>query len=595
MAEHPTSATNIVTNQQRRQEFELLRSQLELERSSFLPHWRDLGEFILPRRPRFNITDTNRGERRSQRIIDGTATMAARTLRSGMMSGITSPARPWFKLSTPDPNLAFFGPVREWLEDVTARMNTVFLRSNIYNALPIIYGDIGVFGTAAMYLEEDFKDVIRAFPLPIGSYSIANDERLQVRVFIREFRMTVRQVVRKFASVNENGSINWENISTNAKNLWNSHHLEAWLNILHIVRPNDQFIPGNPISRFKRFSSTYYERALGTSDGGSPGLASSTDQGKFLRESGFDIFPILAPRWEVTGEDTYGTNCPGMIALGDIKQLQTGEKRSLQAVEKKVNPPMIAPTSLRRVKTSILPGDITYTDEREGLKGFRPAHDINFQVTELEGKQDQVRQRIHRAFFEDLFLMLARTDRREITAREIEERHEEKLLALGPVLEQLNQDLLDPLIDNTFAFMLRQGLIPPPPEELEGINLKVEYVSIMAQSQKLIGIGAVERFASFASQVGTVVPSVLDKVDTDEMMDVYADLTGVPPGLLRSDEEVALLREEKAAAAEAARQQEELLANAKAAKDLAGASTEGKNALSDAINQGRAGQLTPAS
>ncbi len=586
----PETQPQIARNQFRIRNFELLRGQLELERASFVPHWRDLGDYILPRRPRFTITDTNKGERRSSKIIDSTATLAARTLRSGMMSGITSPARPWFKLTTPDQALAGFGPVREWLQDVTDRMNTVFLRSNIYNALPIIYGDIGVFGTAAMFIEEDFKDVIRAYPLPIGSYSIANDARLQVKVFIREFRMTVRQVVEKFADIGPGGKVDLRNISAAVASMWLSNNREPWVNVVHIIQPNDLFDQESPLAKHKQFLSVYYERGLSSANGGTL-VSGSVDEGKLLRESGFDNFPVLAPRWEVTGEDSYGTNCPGMIALGDVKQLQTGEKRSLQAIEKKVNPPMIAPTALQRKKTSILPGDITYHDERDGLKGIRPAHDINFQITELEEKQNQARQRISRSFFEDLFLMLARTDRREITATEVEEKVEEKLLALGPVLEQLNQDLLDPLIDITFGFMLKQGLIPEPPEELAGVALKVDYVSIMAQSQKLIGIGAVERFAAFSAQVGEARPSVLDKIDGDKLIDIYGDLTSVPAGIIRSDEEVAIIRENRALAEKEAQEKEDALLAAKAAKELAGASTDGSNALSSVMAQAQAGEI----
>lgn len=578
-------------NLRRRQEFEILRNQLENERSSFLPHWRDLGDYILPRRPRFFITDTNRGERRSQKIIDSTATQAARTLRSGMMSGLTSPARPWFKLTTPDPQLAEFGPVKFWLQDVANRMNTVFLRSNLYNMLPIVYGDLGVFGTAALFVEEDFSDVIRTYALPIGSYSFGNDDRLQVKVCFREFRMTVRQVVNKFAQLDKNGKPIFENISESTKNQWGAKNYESWVNIVHIIKPNEKWNPANPFS--KRYLSIYYERGASRPQGGINTQGATIDEGKFLRESGFNHFPILAPRWEVTGEDTYGTSCPGMIALGDIRQLQTGEKRSLQAIEKKVNPPMIAPTALKRVKSSILPGDITYIDEREGLKGFRSAHDVNFQVSELEEKQNQARTRITRAFYEDLFLLLSRTTRREITAREVEEVHEEKLLALGPVLEQLNQDLLDPLIDLTFEFMLKQGLIPPAPPELEGVKLKVEYVSIMAQAQKLIGIGAVERFASFAGNLANGVPSVLDKIDTDQMVDTYGDLVSVPPGIVRSDEEVAEIREQRQRARQAAEAEEKAVMAAKAARDLSAAKTNESNALTDLIQQAEAGQVVP--
>ena len=162
----------------RRQRKELVRAQLENERSSFLSHWRELGDFILPRRPRFQVTDVNRGDRRNQKIIDSTATFAARTLRSGMMGGVTSPARPWFRLTTPDPGLAESGAVKSWLDVVSRRMSTVFLRSNLYNVLPILYGDLGTFGTSAIMIEEDFDDVIRCYAFPIGSYSFANNYKL---------------------------------------------------------------------------------------------------------------------------------------------------------------------------------------------------------------------------------------------------------------------------------------------------------------------------------------------------------------------------------------------------------------------------------
>jgi hypothetical protein len=576
----------------RRSRLESIRTQLENERSTFTPHWRDLSDHILPRRTRFFLADANKGDRRSQKIIDSTATLAARTLRAGMMGGITSPARPWFRLATPDPELAESSAIKGWLDTVSTRMRSVFLKSNLYNALPLVYGDLGVFGTAAMFVQEDLDDVIRCFVMPVGSYTIANDAKLRVRVFFREFRMTVRQVVEQFGTDPQTGEIVWTNISALVQSLWNQGLKEAWIDIAHVVMPNPDFDPDKLMAKYKRFYSAYYERG-GSSTQQSNHMANEQD--KMLRESGYDFFPILAPRWEVSGEDVYGTSCPGMEALGDIRQLQNGEKRSAQAIEKMVNPPMVAPTALRTVRTSLLPGDITYSDEREGQKGFRAAHEVNFNLQQHEGKQDQVRQRIRRSFFEDLFLMLASSDRRQITAREIEERHEEKLLALGPVLEQLNQDLLDPLIDIAFDIMLRQGLIPEPPPELEGVTLRVEYVSIMAQAQKLVGVSGLERFAGFvgnlAAQTGN--PAVLDKVDTDQLIDVYGDTLSVPSEVVRSDEAVAAMRAGREQAAAQQQQVETIETAASAAQKLAGASLEDDNALKRLLDRAQAGQLTP--
>lgn len=566
----------------KRQKLDLLRAQLDNERQTFIPHWRELGDYILPRRPRFYTSDVNKGDRRNQKIIDSTATLAARTLRSGLMSGVTSPARPWFRLTTPDPELAEFGSVKSWLFKVQQIISTSFLKSNLYNVLPTCYGDLGVFGTAPISIEEDFGgNILQGSSFPVGSYMISKNETGVVDVFIREFRLTVRQLVSKFGELDpKTGAPIWDNFSDFVKNAWDTAKYEDWVDVVHVLAPNEDYDPRKVDAKHKRFLSCYYEKGSGR-------LGRDSASDKFLRESGYDIFPVLTPRWEVTGEDVYGTSCPGMEALGDIKQLQLGERRSFEAIEKMIRPPMVAPTSMKNQASSILPGDITYTDVRDGQQGFRPAHEVNFRINEMEMKQEQIRQRINRAFYADLFLMLASSDRRQITAREIDERHEEKLLALGPVLEQLNQDLLDPLIDVAFDIHVKQGLLPPPPEELQDVELKVEYISIMAQAQKLVGIGGIERFSGFVGQVAQFTPEVLDKLNTDQAVDVYADITSVPPGIVRTDEEVAGIRGDRAERQQAQQQMQLMQGAAGTAKDLSQTEVTEGNALGKLLGIGK--------
>lgn len=569
----------------RRQKLDALRGQLDSERSSFMTHWRDLGDHVFPRRPRFTISDANRGDRRNQKIIDSTGTMAARTLRSGMMSGVTSPARPWFRLATPDPSLNEFGKVKEWLHQVGQIMSSSFLRSNLYNVLPIVYGDIGVFATGAMSIEEDFEDVTRHYSFPIGSYMIANNDKLKVDVFFREFRMTVRQLVQRFGKKKANGDVDWSVFSSHVRSQFEAGSYETWIDVCHVIQPNERFNPLALESKFKKYESIYYESGSSTGSNGSSYLRSG-DEDKYLSEKGYDFFPILCPRWEVTGEDVYGTDCPGMIALGDIKALQLMHKRKAQGIEKMINPPMVGPSALRNTKASILPGDITYMDTREGQQGFRAAHEVNLRLDGLMMDIESHQKRVQRAFFEDLFLMLASSDRRDFTAREIEERHEEKLLALGPVLEQLNQDLLDPLIDNAFDIHFRQGLLPPPPQELQGMKLKVEYISVMAQAQKLVGMAGIERFTGFVGQVAGMNPEILDKVNADQIIDVYGDITSIPPGIVRSDEEVESMRAQRAEAAAAQQKLESIKSLTGSAKDLAQSDMSGDNALTKLVGGG---------
>lgn len=542
----------------KRKKYDLIQVQLENERVTWRPYWRDLSKFILPRRSRFFTTDFNRGDRRNTAIIDSSATLAVRTLASGMMTGITSPARSWFKLDTTDDELNDIPPVRDFLDTVTKKMRSIFLKSNLYNVLPTLYGDLGTFGTACIYMEEDEKDVIRFNSFPLGSFFISNDERGRVNVIIREFQMSVRQIVEKFG-MTEPGradSIDWTNISDIVKEQWILGNFETYVDVCHIVLPNDEYDDRKIESKYKKFKSVYYEKGINNPSQNNVSITSMPEPEKFLSEKGYDFFPALVVRWELTGEDTYGSNCPGMVCIGDVKQLQLGEKRIAQALDQKVRPSMIGPTSLRSAKASILPGDITYLDEREGTKGFRRLFELDFDIRELEVKQEQVRQRISRAFYEDLFLMLANSTRREITAREVEERHEEKLLALGPVLERINQDLLDPLIENTFEIMGRRNLLPEIPEQLADQDYKIEYVSIMAQAQKLAGIGNLERFLGFVGQTASFDPSITQKIDLDEAVEAYADYVGVSPKILKTKEEMERLRAEQQAAAQQQQQLE---------------------------------------
>ena len=270
---------------------------------------------------------------------------------------------------------------------------------------------------------------------------------------------------------------------------------------------------------------------------------------KLLRESGYDLFPVLVGRWEVGGEDVYGVDCPGITALSDIKQLQTMEKRGLQAIEKMVNPAMMGPASLRTKKVSLLAGDITYTDQREGQQGLRPIHEVRMNLTDLNAKMKETRARVRRAYFEDLFLRLSDTTRREITAREIDEIAAEKMVELGGILERVSQDFLNPNTDLTFNFMhRRRGGIPEPPQEIQGMDLKVEYTSVLAQAQKMTGLEAIERLVAFTGQISQFDVTALDKLDTDAIIDEYADVVGVPPSLVLADEQVFELRQARAEA-----------------------------------------------
>lgn len=499
-------------------------SQLQAERLSFEPHWRELSDFTRPRSTRFTASEVNRGDRRNSKIIDPAAVMAARTLSSGMMSGITSPARPWFRLATPDRDLMDYGPVKLWLETVEQRMNEVFNRSNLYQSLPLMYEDLGTFATGAMAVVADPQRVIRTVPFPTGSFYIANGADLSVDTAVREFSMTVRQVVTEFGT---------DAVSDTVKSQWNSGQYGQWVNVVHAVYPNLDRQTGNLEAKHKAYKSVYYE-------------ATSTDD-KLLRESGYDEFPIMAPRWEVNGEDVYGSSCPGMVALGSVKALQLLQRRKAQMIDKITNPPLQAPASIKSQRISTIPGGINYLPMADVNNQIKPLFQIPANGTNglLEDIQD-TRQIIDHAYFVDLFRMMQTVNTRSMPVEAVAEMREEKLLMLGPVLQRLDSELLDKLINRTFSVMAENNLLPVPPDEMQGMQLKVEYISVMAQAQKAIGVSSIERFIGFTSGIGQFSPDALDKINVDETIDAYAASIGVPPSVVATNEQVAQIREQRA-------------------------------------------------
>jgi hypothetical protein len=173
-----------------------------------------------------------------------------------------------------------------------------------------------------------------------------------------------------------------------------------------------------------------------------------------------------------------------------------------------------------------------------------------------------------------------------MTATEVAERHEEKLLMLGPVLERLHNELFQPLIDITFARMLEAGLVPPPPPELHGQELKVEFISMLAQAQRAVETNSIDRFVnSMGTIVGMGKTDVLDKFDSDKWSDIYSDQLGINPELLIGDDKVAVIRAQRAKQQAAQQKAEQIESGSKAAKNLAQSPTTGGNALTDVTNQ----------
>ena len=549
-------------------------SGMTTEQSSFLRHWVDISDYAMPRTSRFFVTDRNRGNLRNPKINDNTATLALRSLRAGMMSGITNPARPWINMRTTDPDLNKWHGTRVYLDIVRDAMSEIFLKSNLYNVLPGTYGNLGGYGTDNFDLDEDADTIIRCYPNPMGSYFLACDERGLVSTRYRKFQQTSLQLVKKFGI---------DNVTPQVREAYNRSDYTSWFTIYHALEPNPDFIPGSISPRNMAYRSIYWEHG--------------SNQDQYLRQSGYHGKPFIASRWDVTGEDIYGSS-PMMDALGDVMALQLEQRRKITVIDKHVNPPTSAPVALEKKGVSNVPGGVTYVDVMGQTQGITP----NYQ-TQLSGMQyllqdlDETRRRIDSALYKDLFLMVSQAAPNDKTAYEIAALQEEKLLGLGPVYLRVNDEVLDNLTSRTMQIMIDRSkpywegklngtpIIPPPPPELQNADISFEYISIMSQAMKAVGVTAVQRSMTFAGSMQQSFPDILDNVNSDAAIRYFFDVSGTPSETLNSEEQVKQIRNVRAQKDAAQQALASAQQGASAAKDLSQASLSDNNALSQLMGR----------
>lgn len=487
---------------------------METERNNFKQIWRELADYILPTRYTWLLSETERQKKltKNPNIIDGTATKAARTGASGLLNGITSPSRPWFKLRLKrDPSNQSY-EVRRWLDDVERIILQTMADTNFYNSLATMYLDLIIFGTSATLIYEDYKSVFRCYNCSLGEFFIANSSTGLVDTFGRQFKYTARQCYERFGD-NVSEQVKREATDQGAKQL-NSY------TVTHLIEPND--------GKIANVAKIFPIRELFWLD--------KDEEGHILSVRGFNELPGIFPRWEISGNDAYGS-APGMDSLGDIIQLQHEHKRKAQSLDYMVKPPVLADIQLAHRPSALLPGGLTFIAGINNV-GAKPIYTVNPPLQEMTLDIKEIQGRIREFFYNDLFTKISQLDTVR-TATEIDALREEKLIQLGPVLERFENEALDPAIARIFSICGRAGIIPPAPQGLGDEELEIQYVSILSAAQSAVGAAPLERWLAFVGQIAPVYPSAVNAVNWDEVIRDYGKDIGVKAKHINSIEEAA--------------------------------------------------------
>ena len=591
--------------------YEMRRNYLNLDRETWRSHWLDVKQLFKPYSTRW-LDDgglPNRGQKKMQHIVDNCPMLALRTMSAGLMAGMTSPSRPWFRLRPEDEDTYEAPGVAEWCERATDAVHRILQKSNFYRSMSQFYSEIGAFGTAALGIYEvpfnpkrDHAPLINTMTYTAGEYWISQNDEGVVDTFIRRYKWTVRQIVEKFVgNPADPNDPDWENLAASTRALWRARKWENWIEVFHVIEPNDSFEAGALGTKGMKARSIYYEL------GGDPNT--------LLGVMGFPEYPIKVARWETNSDNVYGHG-PAMLCLGDAKQLMIQQKRKQQAIDKLIEPPLIGDAAMKRSTVSLLPGDVNWLETvTKDSFGLKPIYEVKPQTREMFEDIEETRKRIRAGMYEDVFQMMRSLDdqlKSGITATEINARKQEQLLELGPLLDRLTSEALQPVIEDVFGIAVKRSrmawkfaaqgeqpppgmerYMPPPPPALQGVKLRIDYISILAQAVRVAEVQGIQQVTEYALSLAPVKPEVLDKIDFDKAIQILADRNGVPPECIVSDDQVQAIRQQRAQQQAQAQAHQQMIEKAQAlggaAKDLGNAPVGGSNALDQLMNGPAAG------
>jgi hypothetical protein len=500
-------------------------------RRSFENDAKEIAAYAQPARSRWLATDVNKGRQSNRRLNSSHGIFAFRTLQGGMTSGLSSQSRPWFTLKAYSETLDDDPEVRNYLAEVQRRMYAFMASTNLYGAMKTGYLEMGMFGTeACIALPHDVEGMV-CHQLTFGEYWIGMGSHLQPEALYRECPKTVKDAVEGFGR---------DNVSPYITRLYDQANYDQTVTFYHAIQPNDEYVAGAAGWRGKQWLSVYWDEKDGSKE-------------RFVQRNGFEEQPFWAPRWDTTGGDVWGQG-PGHDALPDLRELQMQVKRKAEATDFHIHPEMVASA---KVKLKRMPRNVVSvaSQDLDMSNVVSVPYEVPYQaIGAIREDIGDIKQAINEATYADLFMAI--TNMQGIQPRNIEEiaaRNEEKLTQLGPVIERVNNEKLEVVIERTYGIMDRMGLLPPAPDVLrDAPDLKIEFVSILTQMQRMVGLGQIERGVGFIGNLAGIFPNVVHKIDANELVDEYWDRSGAPPKALRSSEDADADAEAEAQNAQAA-------------------------------------------
>lgn len=485
---------------------------VSVRRSAFQSVWQEIADHLLGRRD-FSA-GASPGRKRMARVYDTTGLQAADLLSAALHSFLTNPALRWFSLRAEDPELAAAADVRAWLGAVEDALYAAFNApdANFAPQIHEVYLDQVAFGTAALYIGDRPGKGLLFSARPLGEIHVAENAEGRVDTVFRRFEFTARQAHQVWGDAAGPGVA-----AALAANKG-----EQRFAFLHCVQPATGQTHAAGRAPDFAFASTYVSLA----------------DKAVVAAGGYHEMPYMVPRWSKDSGEVYG-RAPGWNALPDQKMLNEMSKTTLKAAQKAVDPPLLVADDGVVMPLRTHPGGINVvragTLAQDPLRPLPVAPRIDIGLEMMEQRREAIRSAFH-------YNLLQLFQDPRMTATQVLQLVQEMQRLMGPMLGRQQAELLEPMIERVYGILLRRGALPPMPEGLEGVNIRIDHVSPIARAQKAGDAQAILRTLEAAQAMAAIDPQVTDLIDPDAGMRMIAEANGVPEKALRGEDAIAGLR-----------------------------------------------------
>lgn len=530
--------------------------QLDSDKQPLMSYLQEITEFILPTKTQVTTYETTIGQRQEWRRYDHVGMHSNEMLASSINGALTSAATQWFELAMENEELNQDKEVKEWLSRSARVLYAHFNDSNFGNRIQQVYLQLGGYGTGAFgcfprYDRRGRFEGLRFMCYPVREFVFSEGTDDRPDMFYRKLTWSMRRIMSEF-NKSTPGFEGYPVEMHEAIRRESPKELEKERDILVCVYYRDIYKPG---SAFPQQRPIAYE-------------VIDYKTKKRIVKSGTYEMPVMVPRWEVNADDRGWGRGPGMTALGAVRQRSKIKYYGQRALAKDVDPPIVVQFRgiFGQIRTG--PGGIIY--KRKGADNPAPlTSGARHDWTQVY--LDELRREIEDYFYVDQLKPFHNTP--EMTATEAQLRYELMMRLLGPTYGRLTYELFDPCIFRALNVLLREGRLPQPPsiilramQSSEGASIKVNYVGPLAKSQRAKDVQAINRAYETANSIvaATGRREALDRLNDDAAMEHALDVLGVPPEIVRSDDETQRVRERREQAERAAAQAEEALTRAEA-------------------------------